>query len=410
MRLGSIFTFLRGLRFHFFASEISRLEKCDILLFCHDNDRSLTLNGLAYSPLIDSISEQLSKSGLRCQSVALPWSQLGRKDTFGRAVLINRYYFLQLALRAFLGFVFFNVYELVLKKSEARLVIGIGLTSDLCCVAKKYNVTTIEVLHGMGYTFVPWGMNDRPRENLPDQIVAMDPVSKVSFSSLLARGVQVRQVVHPFYNKILDAAYNIPREWHFEGNPTAQNVLITLQWGYDGEEPEFNGVLANGVFFEELEILISKRQDKFWHFRLHPVHVKGGVSSKAQRYVSLLAARYPNVSWRTASTVPLASVASACDAHLTMCSMSCYEVAMYGVPSLVFCPTTRGTGVYRNYFEDLVGEGYVNKSAFDAAFVEGWLDAVLRMPPRSISETSSSWLELVSEFKLDVEELNVHSI
>ena len=38
-----------------FKDTSKNLKKCDVLLFCHDADRGVTLNNKAYSPLIDSV-------------------------------------------------------------------------------------------------------------------------------------------------------------------------------------------------------------------------------------------------------------------------------------------------------------------------------------------------------------------
>ena len=39
------------------SDDINRVNHCDVLFFCHDDDRSISLNGKAYSPLIDSVRE-----------------------------------------------------------------------------------------------------------------------------------------------------------------------------------------------------------------------------------------------------------------------------------------------------------------------------------------------------------------
>jgi hypothetical protein len=384
--------FASQLKPHYFYSEISKIKKCDVLLFCHDVDRGLALNGLAYSPLIDSIYEEFERKNIKCQAISLPWSKLGLKKTANKSLLFNRNYLLQLIKNKILNSKNFDAYESIFIRSQAKIVLGIGLTSDLCLTAKKYNITTIELLHGMGYTFIPWGWDVLDVNNLPSKILTLDDVSEETFKPLESKGISVIKVPHPFYKKILNPKYAQPTEWSYIGRKDKKNIIFTLQWGYDGDVSELSGILNNGIFYDELELLIKKRSDFFWHFRLHPVQLN---SNKTISYVKGLTEKYNNVDWEQSSAVPLMSVASVCDVHITMSSMSCYDVSILGLPSLVLCPTTRGDGYYKDYFSDLVEEGYVTKMTLDVVVVEKWIDTISKKSPRSLEKTGDAWGDLL---------------
>lgn len=394
--------FASQLKPHYFYSEISKIKRCDVLLFCHDVDRGLTLNGLAYSPLIDSIYEEFTRNKIKCQAISLPWSRLGLKNTVNGSLLFNCNYFIQLIKRKIFKSKSFDAYDLIFKKTKARFVIGIGLPSDLCLTAKKYNIITAELLHGMGYRFVPWGWDQLTINELPSKVLVLDDVSKKTFQSLESKGLSVIKVPHPFYKKIIDPKYVFPVEWSYEEKRDKKNIIVTLQWGYDGEVAELKGILNNGIFYENLEDLIKKRSDFFWHFRLHPVQMKGADFEKATSFVRDISDKYTNVVWKESSTAPLLSVASVCDAHITMSSMSCYDVAMLGVTSLVLCPTTRGGGYYNNYFSELVDDGYVIKNSFDLDFVESWIDSAKRKSSRSLDGAQYDWDQIVMKIANDV--------
>lgn len=387
--------FASQVKIHYFYSEISKIKKCDVLLFCHDVDRGLTLNGLAYSPLIDSIYEEFTREKIKCQAISLPWSRLGLEKTANGALLFNRNYFIQLIKNKFFKSNSFEAYELIFNKSEARFVIGIGLPSDLCQAAKKRNVTTAELSHGMGYRFIPWGWDQLTGNKLPSKVLVLDDVSKDTFKSLEPKGLSVIKVPHPFYKKVTDPKYIFPVEWIYGEKRGKKNIIVTLQWGYDGEVAELKGILNNGIFYEKLEDLIRKRKDFIWHFRLHPVQLKGIGFEKAILFVRNISDRYKNVVWQESSNAPLVSVAAVCDAHITMSSMSCYDVAMLGVTSLVLCPTTRDGGYYNNYFSELVEDGYVIKHPFDLDFIENWIDSAKRKSSRSLVGSEYDWDQIV---------------
>ncbi len=394
--------FANQLKPHYFYSEISKIKRCDVLLFCHDVDRGLTLNGLAYSPLIDSIYEEFTRKKIKCQAISLPWSRLGLKNTVNGSLLFNRNYLVQLLKNKIFKTTSSDAYDFIFEKSQARFVIGIGLPSDLCVTAKKHNVTTAELLHGIGYRFVPWGWDQLTGDELPNKVLVLDDVSEETFKSLESKGLSVIKVPHPFYKKISDPKFVFPVEWSYGGKQGKKNIIVTLQWGYDGEVAELKGVLNNGIFYENLEELIRKRSDFFWHFRLHPVQMKRASFEKAISFVRDISDRYTNVVWQESSAAPLVSVASLCDAHITMSSMSCYDVAMLGVTSLVLCPTTRGDGYYNDYFAELVDDGYVIKHPFDLKFIENWIDSAKKKPSRSLVGGQYDWDQIVIKSVNDV--------
>ena len=73
-----------------FSDSTSRLEACDVLLFCHDANRGISLKNKAYSPLIDSVKEDLERRGLKCLSIALPFSVLTDEKGYADPISINR--------------------------------------------------------------------------------------------------------------------------------------------------------------------------------------------------------------------------------------------------------------------------------------------------------------------------------
>jgi hypothetical protein len=131
--------------------------------------------------------------------------------------------------------------------------------------------------------------------------------------------------------------------------------------------------------------------------------MKADISNKAILFMKDFSNKYSNIVWEKSSTVPLTSVASVCDAHITMSSMSCYDAALFGLPSLVLCPTTRDDGFYKDYFLDLVGEGYVIKEKINVNFIENWLDNAKKKKSRSFGVCDiDAWENLIFEAKSGV--------
>ena len=106
------------------------------------------------------------------------------------------------------------------------------------------------------------------------------------------------------------------------------------------------------------------------------------------RFVSM----HPNAEWQRASRVPFPSIAMHCAGNIGMSSMSCYDAAAVGLPSLMLCPTVQHGGACGSLFADLEKEGYVKKASVSVAGLERWLDDVEQLPPRlSNLNDEKSW-------------------
>ena len=151
-----------------------------------------------------------------------------------------------------------------------------------------------------------------------------------------------------------------------------KTVLITLQWGYDGDHPDFPGILPNGIVAEEVVSAIRQTlTEVLWIVKLHPAQLRGNIYERHQNFVADLQRQFPNV-FSKVDEVPLPLLLKLCDGHVTMNSMACYEAGWMAVPSLVLCPTTREGGKYAGYFEDLRAAGFVTKLAPSASQIVEW--------------------------------------
>lgn len=392
----------------FRRSELARLRQCDVLLICHDNDKGLTIGGKAYSPLLDSVYEELTERGLVCQALALPGSKLGYRETTNHSIVFSRNYILfrlYNKLASFCGIKTASVYDSIIRKTNAKVILGIGLSSELCVSAKRSGVFDVELLHGMGYTLMPKVWQEGTRDTVPSALLVLDKKSERTMKPLEASGTKVVRIPHPFLKRFANVLNPFHEEWRyrFPKHEYHRVVLISLQWGYAGDHGAyecFKGLLPNGLFYEDLELLIQRRRDIFWKFRLHPVQLRGLMSQRSIAFMHSFSGKHVNVSWELPSSLPLPIVAQCCDAHLTMCSTSCYEVAALGLRSLVLCPTTRDEGPFADYFDDLMKEGYVTKHAFDVDFVERWVDGAALTDARSLDDDSAeTWNDFINSLR-----------
>lgn len=385
-RFSAVLNLINALRINDGCKKIS---KCDVLLFCHDNDRGLSLQGLAYSPILDSIQEEFNLRGLKTQVIAHPWSKLTGKKAFSEPVCINRSYFIAKIAKKFFKLDWdVRLYKKIYLSSNPDLIVTIGCSDALCLAAHELGIKHVELLHGMGYDPLPWGWDRKDKIHLPQEIWAFDDVSVRTFSTLEKKGIKIKQISHPFLSRFdEDRISDLPDEWQPRTKrKMKKEILFSLQWGYAKNidcYDEFKGVLENGLFPKTLLSVIEKTNDTvLWRFRFHPVHYRN--KKKYRDLFSLvekLVKEYPNCEWQESTYKPLPSILVCCSGHITLSSMSSYEAAYLGIETLALCPTLRDSGVNSNLFENLVSAGYLIKKEPSEQLIFKWQQAVRPKKP-----------------------------
>lgn len=382
---------------------IKSIKDCDILFFCHDVDRGIKLNGVAYSPLIDSIHEDFTRRGLICLSIAHPWSVLTGHRGYGKPISMNRTLLLNRVLNFFSkNKPRINPYSKILEKSNCRLIVTIGAPDDLCLEARRRDIYHVELLHGIGYTTIEWGWSEKKVDYLPQGILALDKISAAAFSPLSKHGITIKEIPHPFLKRFIgNQLSNIPKEWLIKKQPKyKKEILVSLQWGYSGDHGmhiQFANILKNGLFFEELAAIVAEDKDIFWRFRFHPVQLRNQKYEHLLHFMDDFVSKNPNAEWKESSLLPFPSVATHCDGNISMSSMSCYDAAALGVPSLMLCPNVLPGGIHEDFFTDLEEEGFVIKEPISKAQIHSWIQNVEKLPPRvSNLEDDQAWEEAVT--------------
>lgn len=384
---------------------LAKIQQCDLIFFCHDVDRGVTLDGKAYSPIVDSVVQEFENSGVKSVSVALPGSKIQGDKGFNSPISINSKYliwkiFQKCGLKPLDRKL--NAYQRVLEVLRPKLAFTIGSTPELALAFKKYGVYQVELLHGLGYSEVPWGWEKLSVSELPHQIMAFDRVSIESFKELADRGVKISYMQHPFLRRFY-LKTNLPKEWSIRNDKNyKKEILISLQWGYANDHgiyDELSGILNNGLFHENLMECIELSTDILWRFRLHPVQLRSQRYSSHRKFLDSLEKRYKNIEWKESSIKPLPTLLQCCSGHITMSSMSSYDAANFGVKTLALCPTLKVNGKYADWFLDIEAEDYLIKAIPDKKFILEWVRVVEKIEPRySIFEDEDRVDDTINSF------------
>lgn len=383
-----------------------KMIECDCIFICHDVDRPLTFNKMAYSPLIDSLREKIESTGLTCQSIALPYSKLTGKKAYKNPISINGSYFFSLLKRKCFNRIIkkdpvIELFKKIFFKCKNKIVITIGINDEIAIAAKELNIYSIELLHGIGYQNVPWDWNKKESKCLPSLILSMDPISTKTFSSLPFE-IGVKEIPHPFLVKFYNNS--IPSEWNVNKKKDyKKEILIGLQWGYDiiDSVDDCKNILSNGLYYSEIEKIVKNTENEiFWRFRFHPVQLRNKKKYKKQfTLINNLIKKYKNTDWIESSYMPLPALLMHCDGFITMHSMACYEASYFGVKTLALSPLLRDNGKYKDLFTDLESLGYLIKHKNDYNFIYNWIINVNKINANGINSNMEDLEIFIDWFK-----------
>ena len=187
-------------------------KNVDILFFCHDVHRHVKKNGKMYAPLLDPIIEEIEQDN-ECFTLASPFSKLSGKKCFGKVDIHNSFIFFALLKRFFLNFSLklMNVdndplikgYEKIFKKIEPKKILAIQPSIELCIAAKKMNIKTFDVQHGIITDVNYYNLSKRHSFNQlgwPDYILCWDKESELRLKRLTDNKVNSKVIGHPSYH------------------------------------------------------------------------------------------------------------------------------------------------------------------------------------------------------------------
>jgi len=391
------------------------LNKCDVLLCCHDVDRGLEVEGKAYSPILDSLAQDLQDAGLKISCLANWGSILVGNRAYGSPKVMNRSFFIYRLKRKIWSLAckhskcrgtskHRNPYDRVLEITNCRCVIAIGAHELLIQSARGKGVHVIELIHGIGLKPIPWSWDKLKVSSLPTGVLSLDAVTTKTFKALECKGVQVKQINHPWFRRYnASGKPGVPdqlKQKISDHNYTSY-ILVSLAWGYDGEAsalPGVSGILPNGVIAEGLiDAIRNTRRTVFWFLRLHPLQMRNKFQYRRHiKLVNTIIDENSNAESSISSTCELRTILSHCTGHVTMMSSTSYEAAFMGVPSLLMCPTLAPGGIKEGHFSDLREEGFAElKVNPRSEEIIDWALKAKRKKPKMYGEGAEDWGEVL---------------
>lgn len=394
-----------------------------ILFSCSDANRGMSAKDGLFSPLLSPIQEHYVRRGYETVNFSYPLSYYNSSAVRGGAIVINRPYIL-IWLFERIEKIFFGRDIAVKRKSERRvrlfkrllvelkssLVFATQATPEFCTAAHALGIAVIEPMHGMNLSptdkILRATICGIDAGALPDAYLAFDDRTRDTLIELIEdRKIAVYRMPHPWHIECQDPQSTLSGAGHspsLHDRGKKMKILISLQWGYSGERDSLSNIIPNGVLHPSIEQAIIANPDVSFLLRLHPVQLRGRDYETHRQYVQSLAQRFENVEWQDATTLPLPTILANIQGHITMSSGTCGEAAIFGVPSLLLCPTLKQGGAHGGWFSELIDDGMAELGVLDAAYINAWLG---RIKGGSHTNKRKDWQEERRQFLVTLDQI-----
>lgn len=370
--------------------------ECSVLTFACDNDRSITISGKKYAPLINTVEDALEKRGLQCTSIsriasrvrgALSHGRVFSPDGgFARAMILKRLKGLFLPAGAYpFSNLEKHVWDRILDQCKPRAVVGILPSRELCVACKQRGIWVADMQHGVIAETHHWYggayRSKEPAQWAPDAFLVWDEGSAEVLRAWAPNaGAAVEVIGNPWVDRFRkkdpgDAVYRELVERYPQVENGKPNILISLSW--------HALAIPNRFIHPALERFILETLDTYnWIVRLHPNQVQGFAANEADEFQTYLAATYPpgSLDWGLPTEMPLPLLLSRIDRHVTWNSSVCLEAASFGIRSLLMDPELLPGEKNGSYYSFLTDLGYTQKIRPEYDGVKAWFTDLDRAP------------------------------
>lgn len=361
-----------------------------VLTIAHDNDRSLLYNSKWYSPIIDTLEDDLRQYDIECISVARIISRIkgdlsygkafSPEGAFARAFIVKRLQSLWRTNRYPYSTMEEAIWGKIIDESKVQHVIAIQPSRELCVACHKRNVWVADIQHGVIADAHPWyGQSFRsqdPLEQLPHAFICWDKGS----SSVIEKWAKTKGIdtfvignrwVRRFqYPQFQDPLVKTLQEKFDAGglNPEQKPaILLALSWG------EVN--IPNGFMVDDVLHTIQHTSNKYkWFIRLHPNQIKGFATHEGIQFTKFFEKNlkcHAENYFATHTALPL--LLNHVDIVLTWNSSVCIEAAQMGIKTALLDPRLRVNSKLEDYYFYYKQKGLIDLLEASEEKITSWI-------------------------------------
>lgn len=383
----------------------------DLLTVAHDTDRSYLYDGRYYSPLIDTLEDDVRAAGGRCTSVARIISSIKGDKAYGDVRSPEGAFaraFLQKRLLGVLRRGSYpysrpeeNIWSEILSATGAKSVVAIQPSRELCVASHKKGVWVADIQHGVIAEQHPWyGQQFRskdPVEQLPDAFLCWDHGSANVIRRWADERIETPIVGNLWLNRFMRRAAHDTLVRAVESQvgelpcDGRKAVLVTLSWGAED--------LSQGFIAKPLEAAILNTSGRIrWLIRLHPNQLTGFATDEGPRFLRYFDNTLKgHAHWEWATRVPLPYLLSRVDTHVSWHSSVSIEAALCGLRTGLLDPRLWPGQEMEDYFSHLKSTGDIDLLTLREQDIVAWVDRTTKLGrrPKRLDDTETIYKQIV---------------
>jgi len=371
------------------------------MLIYGDESRSASNNNKYFSLLCSYVDEISRTLKFKSAHFAAPYSMVVGRKALEKTFTINYVYFYYHSLSFLKKLLLTNksklnlndanfksrAFQVVLKRVAPKIIMGIHLPAPLVLAAKKLNIPTLEILHGIGHYQVirEWRMAHDPYL-LPDGVLAFDQKSLSTYSEYKKKRIFLVGLPHPLDQKIKCKYDNmIFKEIRLtEGASRKKKIIFSLQVGKRlAQFSSMDEIVGSMLTVEMLEAIKLTQDTVDWHFKFHPIQLIKPQYKSQLDLIRKLADSLDNVFYNFVNLHNPSQYLDQFDGHITIRSMFSYECASVGVPTLAL---SRSLGDCADILDDIEKDQYVVFGKNNRHFICNWIESISQLKSRPISD------------------------
>lgn len=409
------YNILKKIILDLFKVDKINLPHADVLTFACDNDRYIDYLGKKYSPLIDTVTDDLESKGVSVVSITRIASRIkgdlshGRvfspEGAFARALILKRIKSLLLGGKKYpYSKSEEKIWDSILRKVQPKAVIGIMPSRELCTVCHRYGVWVADLQHGVISKKHPWYSPDfrahEPDSWLPN-VICWDDDAEFTIKSWNNKKVEIIKTGNPWINRFINGdesdklLYVLKEKYPTLVDNRKSKILISVSWGC--------GDLGGNNFIPKaLEEFILKNRDRYtFLFRLHPNMLQGFATHDGVGFFKYYNNVYKQhgIDWQQSTEMPLPLLLSSIDIHITWASSVCIEAAMMGKKTLTLNPKLLPGMENESYYKILAEHNYVTKGLPEYELIDGWVKENLQQKMKPYGFNGEEYDRLIKKIK-----------
>ena len=316
---------------------IKKVDASDVLLYCHDNDRGVTVFGKRYSQLIDTVGDIYASLGYSSLTIAAAYSNLIGDKAYGNVISMNGAISRAKVLDRFFSKknnFQINFWESLLGMVSPKIIIGIQPPKELCAAARKKKVLIVDLQHGVISSEGYYGLSYRKNMNQygwPNIILCWNDTSADYLIERVECFTSVKVLGNPWHLK-LSEDQNLKNPLLTESSQIHLNnqiiILISMQWGDESLNENF-------IHPALIEYIKTKGRKYEWRIRIHPSrqndkHIRNRLDNEFKGMF--------NVDWLRSSTIPIPILLKEISHHITRSSATTIEASLFGIKTAILDP------------------------------------------------------------------------